>query len=187
VALDFVGFSVGNPLKCREFGTLKTTSSAEPVQSWQVLGESLVREPVRGAARIGADPAGGRDDEIDLLLRRWVRAKAGEGQIVLVSGEPGVGKSRIVAALEERLGGEPHFRRRYFCSPYHQDSALFPFVEQLAHAAGFARDDLPAAKWEKREAVLALARPADEDVALLADLMSMPRSRRPSSGNCAPP
>jgi len=167
---------IGNLFECRELGTLKTTSSAEPVQSWQVLGESLVEsrfEALRGSA---LTPLVGRDDEIDLLSRRWVRAKAGEGQIVLVSGEPGVGKSRIVAALEERLGGEPHLRLRYFCSPYHQDSALFPFVEQLAHAAGFARDDLPATKWEKLEAVLTLARPPDEDVALLADLTSLPAS-----------
>jgi len=167
---------IGNLFECRELGTLKTTSSAEPVQSWQVLGESLVEsrfEALRGSA---LTPLVGRDDEIDLLSRRWVRAKAGEGQIVLASGEPGVGKSRIVAALEERLGGEPHLRLRYFCSPYHQDSALFPFVEQLGHAAGFARDDLPAAKWEKLEAVLTLARPPDEDVALLADLTSLPAS-----------
>jgi predicted ATPase len=108
-----------------------------------VLGESLVEsrfEALRGSV---LTPLVGRNHEIDLLLRRWVRAKAGEGQIVLVSGEAGLGKSRIVAALEERLGGQPHLRLRYFCSPYHQDSALFPFVEQLAHAAGFARDELP--------------------------------------------
>jgi predicted ATPase/class 3 adenylate cyclase len=167
---------IGNLFECRELGTLKTTSSTEPVQSWQVLGESLVEsrfEALRGSA---LTPLVGRDDEIDLLLRRWMRAKAGEGQIVMVSGEPGVGKSRIVAALEERLGGEPHLRLRYFCSPYHQDSALFPFIEQLAHVAGFARDDMAAEKWEKLEAVLALARPPDEDVALLADLTSLPAS-----------
>jgi predicted ATPase len=83
----------------------------------------------------------------------------------------------IAAALEERLG-EPHLRLRYFCSPHHQDSALFPFVDQLAHAAGFARDDPAAAKWEKLEAVLARAAPPDEDVALLADLLSLPASER---------
>jgi predicted ATPase len=94
----------------------------------------------------------GRDEEIDLLLRRWARAKAGDGQIVLVSGEPGLGKSRITAALEERLHAEPHIRLRYFCSPYHQDSALFPFIDQLGRASEFARDDPPAARLEKLEA-----------------------------------
>jgi predicted ATPase len=109
-------------------------------------------------------PLIGRDEEINVLLRRWASAKAGDGQVVLVSGEPGLGKSRLVAALEERLHTEPHLRLRYFCSPYHQDSALYPFVEQLSRAAGFARDDVPAAKLERLEVLLARAAPLDEDV-----------------------
>jgi predicted ATPase len=109
-------------------------------------------------------------------LRRWGRANTGDGQIVLVSGEPGIGKSRIPAELEERLHAEPHLRLRYFCSPYHQDSALFPFIDQLGRAAGFSRDDLPASRLEKLEAVLARAAPPDEDVAFLADLLSLPGS-----------
>ena len=95
---------------------------------------------------------------------------------MLVSGEPGIGKSRIAVALAERLNVEPHLRLRYFCSPNHQDSALFPFVDQLDRAAGFAREDPPAARLEKLEAVLARAAPPDEDVALLADLLYLPCS-----------
>jgi predicted ATPase len=143
-----------------------------------VLAESVVEsrfEALRGAA---LSPLVGRDEEIDLLLRHWTRARAGDGQIVLVSGEPGIGKSRIAAALAERIGGEAHLLLRYFCSPYHQDSALFAFVDQLAHAAGFGRDDAPATKWEKLEAVLARAALRDEHVALLADLFSLPASER---------
>ena len=104
--------------------------------AWQVLRPSAVAsrfEALRGSA---LTPLVGRDEEIDLLLRRWARAKAGDGQVVLISGEPGIGKSRITAALAERLHAEPHIRLRYFCSPYHQDSALYPFIDQLERAAG---------------------------------------------------
>ena len=123
-------------------------------------------------------PLVGRDEEIDLLLRRWVRAQTGDGQVVLISGEPGIGKSRITAELEGRLHPEPHIRLRYFCSPYHQDSALFPFVDQLGRAAGFAPTDPPAARLEKLEALLARAAQPGEDVAFIADLLSLPASAR---------
>jgi predicted ATPase len=169
---------IGDLFDCRELGEIEASGGSEPMRGWQVLGESVVAsrfEALRGSA---LSPLVGRDEEIDLLLRRWARAKTGTGQVVLVSGEPGIGKSRIAAALEERLGGEPHLRLRYFCSPYHQDSALFPFVEQLAHAAGFAHDDTPADKWAKLERLLALAAPPDEDVALLADLLSLSASEQ---------
>jgi hypothetical protein len=128
----------------------------------------------------------GRDEEIELLLRRWARAKAGDGRVVLIAGEPGIGKSRITAALEEDLDPEPHLRLRYFCSSYHQDSALFPFVDQFGRAAGFARDDPPAARLEKLEALLARAAPPDEDVAFLADLLSLPASERHPLPNLSP-
>jgi predicted ATPase len=131
-------------------------------------------------------PLVGRDEEIDLLLRRWARTKAGDGQVVLVSGEAGIGKSRITAALEERLYAEPHLRLRYFCSPYHQDSALYPFIDQLGRAAGIARDDPSASRLEKLEALLALATPSDEDVAFLADLLSLPGSDRHPLPNLTP-
>jgi hypothetical protein len=120
----------------------------------------------------------GRDEEIELLLRRWARARAGDGQVVLISGASGLGKSRITAALHQRLHAQQHIRLRYFCSPLHQDSALFPLIDQIGHAAGFARDDTPAAKLEKLGALLARAAPPEEDVAFLADLMSLPASKR---------
>jgi len=176
----------GNLFDCRDLGVIEVAGSTEPIRRWQVLGESTIGsrfEALRGPA---LSPLVGRDEEIDLLLRRWARAKAGDGQVVLVSGEPGIGKSRLAAVLEERLGGERHLRLRDFCSPYHQDSALFPFVEQLAHAAGFARDDTPAAKCEKLEAVLARAAPEGEELALLADLMSLPALERHPLPNLSP-
>ena len=177
---------VGDLFEYRDLGAVEVKGIAAPVPAWQVLRPSVVAsrfEALRGSA---LTPLVGRDEEIDLLLRRWARAKAGDGQVVLVSGEPGLGKSRITAALEERLHAEPHLRLRYFCSPYHQDSALFPFIDQLGRAAGFARDDPPAARLEKLEALLARAAPPDEDVAFLADLLSLPASERHPLPNLSP-
>ncbi len=97
---------------------------------------------------------------------------------MLVSGEPGIGKSRIAAEIEKRLDGELHVHLSYFCSPYHQDSALYPFVDQLGRAAGFARDDPPAARLKKLEALLTQTAPNDAEIAFLADLMLLPPSER---------
>jgi predicted ATPase len=91
----------------------------------------------------------GREEELELLLRRWSKAKTGEGQVVLLSGEAGIGESRLTAALLERLAGEPHTRPRYFCSPQHTDSAFYPIISQMACAAGLAHDDKPQSKIDK--------------------------------------
>jgi class 3 adenylate cyclase/predicted ATPase len=176
---------VGALFEYRDLGAV-AVQGIEPVPAWAVLRPSIVAsrfEALRGSA---LSPLVGRDEEVDLLLRRWLRAKAGNGQVVLISGEPGLGKSRIAAALGERLPAEPHLRLRYFCSPYHQDSALYPFVDQLGRAAGFARDDTPATKLNKLEALLARTAPPDEDVALLADRLSLPASERHPIPNLSP-
>jgi len=157
-----------------------------PVSAWQVLRPSAIAsrfEALRGSA---LTPLIGRDKEIDLVLRRWSRAKAGEGQVLLVSGEPGIGKSRITAELESRLHAAPHIRLRYFCSPYHQDSALYPFVDQLERASGFVTDEPPAARLEKLEALLAPAMTPDDDVALIADMLSLPASGHHPLPNLSP-
>jgi class 3 adenylate cyclase/predicted ATPase len=169
---------VSDLFEYRDLGAVEIKGIAVSVPAWQVLRPSIVAsrfEALRGSALTRLV---GREEEIKLLLRRWARAKTGDGQVVLVSGEPGIGKSRVTAALAERLHEEPYLSLRYFCSPYHQDSALYPFVDQLGRASGFARDDPPAAKLEKLEALLACAAPPDEDVALLADLLSLPASER---------
>jgi class 3 adenylate cyclase len=137
---------IGNLFDCCDLGAIATSSSIEPMRIWQVLSESIVAsrfEALRGSALTRLV---GRDEEIELLLRRWARATSGDGQVVLISGEPGLGKSRITVALTDRLHGESHVRLNYFCSPYHQDSALYPFVDQLGHAAGLAREDPPAVR-----------------------------------------
>jgi DNA-binding winged helix-turn-helix (wHTH) protein/predicted ATPase/class 3 adenylate cyclase len=177
---------IGNLFDCRDLGALDRSGDTEPIRRWLVLGESVVASRFEALRGSKLTPLVGRDEEVDLLLRRWARAKAGDGQIVLVSGEAGLGKSRITAAFEERLHTEPHLCLRYFCSPYHQDSALFPIIDQLGRAAGFTRDDRPASKLEKLEVLLVRAAPLDEDVALLADLFSLPASQRHPLPNLSP-
>src|SRR5215472_4028849 len=169
---------VGDLFEYRDLGAVEVKGIAAPVSAWQVLRPSVVAsrfEALRGSALTRLI---GRDEEIDLLLRRWEQAKSGEDRVVLISGEPGIGKSRIVAALTERLRAEPHIGLRYFCSPYHQDSALFPPFDQLARAAGFAREDSDGAKLYKLEALLSGAALPEEDVALIADLLGLPPSQR---------
>jgi len=177
---------VGDLFEVRDLGALEVKGITAPLPTWQVLRPSSVAsrfEALRGAA---LTPLVGREEEVNLLLRRWARAKSGDGQVVQISGEPGIGKSRIVAALGERLHDEPHIRLRYFCSPYHQDSALFPFIDQLGRASGFARDDPPGVRLQKLESLLAFAAPTDEDVALIADLLSLPASDRHPLPNLSP-
>ena len=113
-----------------------------------------------------------------MLLRRWSRAKTGEGQVVLLSGEAGIGKSRLTAALLERLATEPHTRLRYFCSPQHTDSALYPIIGQMERAAGLAHDDKPQAKLDKLDAVLAQTSTSLQDAALFAEMLSLPNDGR---------
>jgi class 3 adenylate cyclase/predicted ATPase len=177
---------VGNLFEYRDLGAFEVKGLAAPMPTWQVLHPSSVAsrfEALRGSTLTRLV---GRDEEIDLLIRLWERTKAGEGQVVLVSGEPGLGKSRIAAALEERLHVEPHFRQRYFCSPYRQDSALYPFIEQIGRAAAIAPTDPPASKLEKLETLLARGSLSDEDVAFLADLVSLPGSERHPLPNLSP-
>ena len=120
----------------------------------------------------------GREEELELLLRRWSKVKGGQGQVVLLSGEPGIGKSRLTAALLERLAEEPHTCLRYFCSPQHTDSALYPTISQMERAAGFAHDDTAEAKLDKLDALLAQSFTPPQDAALIAEMLSLPNDGR---------
>ena len=134
---------LGALFEYRDLGAVEIKGIAGPVPAWQVLRPSAVASRFEALRGLALTPLVGREEEIDLLSRRWARTQTGDGQVVLISGEPGIGKSRITAELEGRLQAELHLRLRYFCSPYHQDSALFPFIDQLGHAAGFARGHGP--------------------------------------------
>ena len=167
---------VGDLFDYRDLGSVEIRGFDDPVPVWQVLRPSGVESRFEALHATSLTPLVGREEETDLLLRRWQRAKSGEGQIVLISGEPGIGKSRLTAAILERLEDEPHVRLRYFCSPHHQDSALYPFIAQLERAAGFARDDTVEAKLGKLRALLAPGTRDDDDIALLSELLSLPSS-----------
>jgi tetratricopeptide (TPR) repeat protein len=157
-----------------DLGTVVLKGFAEMIPTWQVLGASTAESRFE-ALRTRTTPLVGRGEEIDLLLRRWEQVKGGEGSVVLLSGEPGIGKSRIAETVLERLSGEPHTRLRLFCSPHHQDTALYPNIAQLERAAGIRRDDTDEQRLNKLEAVLALAaNDLGEAVHLLAGLLSIP-------------
>src|SRR5208282_267301 len=118
---------IGGLFECRNLGTFELKGLLAAVPAWQVLSENHTLGQFE-ALRSGTTPLVGRDEETELLLRRWAQAKAGNGRVVLISAEPGVGKSRLAEALAERIATEPHVRLRYFCSPHHQDSALYPVI-----------------------------------------------------------
>jgi predicted ATPase len=159
---------------------------AAPVQAYQVLRPSAVESRFE-ALRTATTPLVGREEEIDLLMRRWRQAKTGEGCVVLISGEPGIGKSRIAHTIVERLGAELHTRLRYFCSPHHQDSALYPSITQLERAAGFLREDTPKHRLDKLEAVLAQgSNDLSQAVPLFADLLSIATGERYPALNLTP-
>jgi hypothetical protein len=161
-----------------DLGTVEIKGLAAPVVAARVLGESRAESRFE-ALRATATPLVGRDEELAMLLRRWQQAKSGEGSVVLVSGEPGIGKSRLAQALIERLAGEPHTRLRSFCSPHHRDQPLYPTITQLERAAGFRREDTADQRLDKLEAALAQAtNDLGEAAPLLAALLSLPTGER---------
>jgi class 3 adenylate cyclase/predicted ATPase len=166
---------IGGLFDLEDLGPQQLAGFAELQRAWRVLGESGAVSRFE-ALRSGETPLVGREEEVELLVRRWEQAKSGEGRVVLISGEPGIGKSRLTVVLSEHIGGEPHTRLRYFCSPHHQDSALHPFIEQLERAAGFARDDTADTKLAKLQALLASGTADYDDITLLSELLSLPSS-----------
>jgi len=169
---------VGNLFELEDLGAQDLKGILGPVRAWAALRPSPVESRFDAFHASGLTQLVGREEERELLLRRWSKAKSGEGQVVLLSGEPGIGKSRLTAALLERLANEPHTRLRYFCSPQHTDSALYPIISQMERAAGFTHDDTVQTKLNKLDAVLAQSLTSPQDAALFAEALSLPNDGR---------
>ena len=178
---------LGDLFELRDLGPQDLKGVAGPTRAYVALSESSRESRFEALHAGGLTALVGRDEETELLLRRWSRAKAGEGQVVLLSGEAGIGKSRLAAEFLQRLAGEPYQRLRYFCSPQHTDSALYPIIAQLERAAGLTREDDPKTKLDRLDARLATSSTSREDVALLAEMLSLPNDGRYPALDLAPP
>ena len=177
---------LGNLFELKDLGARDLKGIAGPARAWAALRASSVGSRFDALHTTGLTALVGREEESELLLRRWSRAKTGEGQVVLLSGEAGIGKSRLTAALLERLAAEPHTRLRYFCSPQRTDSAFHPIIGQIERAAGLAYDDKPQAKLDKLDALLAQTSTSPEDAALFAEMLSLPNDGRYPALELAP-
>jgi class 3 adenylate cyclase len=162
----------GGLFEYKVLGPAPLKGGSTPVCAWAALAESPIDsrfEALRGSSL----PLVGRAEELDFLLRRWEQVKAGEGRVVVLFGEPGIGKSRLVAALEQSVGQEPCARIRLLCSPNHQDSPLYPVIRHIERAAGFERGDAASVKREKLLSLLKTSASSDPDVEIIADLLSV--------------
>jgi class 3 adenylate cyclase/predicted ATPase len=167
---------IGGLFECQDLGTIELKGLPTAVPAWRVIGEGLVQsrfEALHGSAMM---PLIGREEELELLSRRWRQAKAGDGRIVLLTGEPGIGKSRLLVELQARLAIETHASLRYFCSPLHQGSALYPVIARWEQEAGFARGDTAEQRLHKLESVLVPDEFSRADIALLAGMLGVPTS-----------
>lgn len=169
---------VGRLFEYLDLGLAALKGMPEPVRAWQVVGAAPAESRFEAQRSPDLAPLVGRDEEAAGLLSLWQEACTGAGRIVLLSGEAGVGKSRLTATLMDAIAGQPHTRLRYFCSPHLQGSPLHPCIQQLERAAGFRRDDTPERKLERLEAALLPHEGSEEDQALLADLLSLPAADR---------
>ena len=141
----------------RDLGLLAVKGLVQPIPVWEVVGPSGIESRFEARHQTKLPTLIGREEQIELLLRRWHDAAQGEGRVVVLTGEPGIGKSHIALAFEERLQSEPHTTLRYFCSEHHTNSAFFPFIGQLERAAGFQRSDSATEKLSKLDGLLAQA------------------------------
>ena len=170
---------VGGLFALVDLGPLRLKGFAEPLTAWRVEGEGRAEGRFEALHGEHLTPLVGREHELGILLERWAWAKDGNGQVVLISGEPGIGKSRIVQALLDQISADAHVRLRYFCSAFHVNSALHPVLEHLRRAANLTHDDPAEVKLAKLEAMLHRStRHVNEAAALIASLLSIPTPDR---------
>ena len=177
---------IGGLFECQDLGTVQLKGVPVAVPAWRVLGEGILEsrfEALRGGTVM---PLIGREEELELLLRRWQRAASGEGRVVLLTGEPGIGKSRLLVEFEAQLATETHATLRYFCSPLHQGSALHPVIARWEQEAGFVRSDTAEQRLCKLELVVGPDRLSSTDVALLAGLLGVPTDERYPHSDLSP-
>jgi class 3 adenylate cyclase len=171
---------VGNAFELTDLGEHDLKGIAEPVQAWRVERASVTESRFDANRGGGAlTPLVGRDEELDLLLRRWSQAKDGEGQVVLLSGEPGIGKSRILTTLRRRLDTQGENALRFQCAPYYVNSAFWPIIDNFERALKFTRDETADSKLDKLEALVVTqyGRPL-ADVRFIASILSIPCEAR---------
>src|SRR4051794_33276608 len=174
---------IGDLFECNDLGPVLLKGLSNPVPAWWVRRESPIENRFTALRSATLSPLIGRDEEVELVLRRWARAREGEGQIVLAAGEAGIGKSRIAAEIQERLEPDQPVKLHHFCSPHHRDNALYPFIARIERAAGFDRDEAAASKLDKLAALLSRSENAmPETVAVFADVLGLP-----SDGRYTPP
>ena len=180
------GRLLGNLFELEDLGAKDLKGIAGPLRAWAALRPGSAEGRFEALHTGGLTALVGREEELELLLRRWSKAKTGEGQVVLLSGEAGIGKSRLTAALLERLSAERHARLRYFCSPHHTDSALYPVIGQMERAAGLAHGDSARVKLDKLDALLAQTSTSKQDAALFAEMLSLANDGRYPALNMDP-
>jgi predicted ATPase/class 3 adenylate cyclase len=170
---------LGGMFVCADLGRVEVKGKSRPVAAWRVIGECTVESRFEATRSEWLTRFVGRQEELDQLQTFWQKAKRVEGQLVLLCGEPGIGKSRISNTLLDSIAEEPHIKIRYQCSPHHTNSPFFPVINQLERAARFERDDSPNTKLDKLEAVLSQAGDASlADAPLYAALLSIPAGAR---------
>ena len=178
VICDVTRRILGDLFEIKDLGFRGIKGFTRPMRSWAVLRATAVASRFEALHATGLISLVGRDEELGLLLRRWQRAKSGEGQVVLLCGEAGIGKSRLTFALQESIATETHTRLRYFSSPQHTDSMLYSIIGQMERAARLVHNDTPQARLDKLDAMLAKTPTSNEDSALLAEMLSLQNDGR---------